>query len=94
MSLKVFGVDSPWRAVARKLIRLKRTAASDHLRLRKHRYLDRKQTLGEYDFRRFSEFLVFVDYMMKLRAKMYQSGTSKFHLLMSEGFSIQVMAVK
>ena len=42
----------------------------NHLRLRKHLYLDRNQTIGESELRRSSAYLVFLDYMMKLRAKM------------------------
>jgi hypothetical protein len=66
----------------------------NHLRLRKHLYLDRNQTIGESVLRRHSTCLVFLDYMMKLRAKMFQSDTSKFHLLMNKGSSVHVFAVK
>jgi hypothetical protein len=66
----------------------------NHLRLRKHLYLDRNQTLGESELRRNSACLVFLDYMMKLRAKMFQSDTSKFHLLMNKGSSVRVFDVK
>jgi hypothetical protein len=68
ISKRVFGVDSPWRAEARKLIPLKRTAASDHLCFESTStwYLDRNQTLGDSDLSRSSEFLGFPDCMMKL----------------------------
>jgi hypothetical protein len=47
-----------------------RDCHSNHWRLRKHLYLDRNQTIGESELRRSSTYLVFLDYMMKLRAKM------------------------
>jgi hypothetical protein len=67
---------------------------SNHLRLRKHLYPDRNQARGESELRRNSTQLVFLDYMMKLRAKMFKSDTSKFHLLMNKGSSVHVFAVK
>jgi hypothetical protein len=69
-----------------------RDCHSNHFRLRKHLYLDRNQTIGESELRRSSSVLVFLDCMMKLRAKMFTSDTSKFLLLM-KGSKVYVFAV-
>jgi hypothetical protein len=71
-----------------------RDCYSNHLRLRKHLYLDRNQTGGESLIRRYSDVVIFLDYMMKLRAKMFRSDTSKFYMVMSKGTSVSVAAVK
>jgi hypothetical protein len=71
-----------------------RDCHSNHLRLRQHLYLDRNQTIGESELRRSSTYLVFLDYMIKLHAKMFESDTSKFHVLMNKGSSVHVFAVK
>jgi hypothetical protein len=67
-----------------------RDCYSNHLRI----YLDQNQTIGELELRRRSVCLVFLDCMMKLRAKMFKSDSSTFHLLMNKGLSVHVFTVK
>jgi hypothetical protein len=61
-----------------------RDCYSNHLRLGKRLYLDRNQTIGELELGRSSYYLVFLDYMMKLRAKMFTSDSSRSHILMNK----------
>jgi hypothetical protein len=57
-----------------------RKCYDDHLRYRRHLYLDRNQSYGESN--RTSSFVAKLDYMMKLRAKQFKADTSIFHLMM------------
>jgi hypothetical protein len=56
-----------------------RKCYDDHLRYRRHLYLDRNQSYGEIELNRTSRFVAKLDYMMKLRAKQYKADTSIFH---------------
>jgi hypothetical protein len=67
---------------------------TDHRRYLKHLYLDRNQTYGEIQIKRYSSVVGFLDYMMKLRGKIFREGTNDFHLVMNIGTSVHVLAVK
>ncbi len=71
-----------------------RKCYDDHLRYRRHLYLDRNQSYGEIELNRTSRFIAKLDYMMKLRAKQYNADTSIFHLMMSKGCSVHVFCFK
>ena len=71
-----------------------RKCYDDHLRYRRHLYLDRNQSYGEIELNRTSRFIAKLDYMMKLRAKQYNADTSIFHLMMSKGCSVHVFCLK
>ena len=60
----------------------------------RHFYLYRNQKCGEMKHVKEEDFLVTMDYMMKLRAKMHQIYSSKFHALMKRGFSVQLFCIK
>ena len=65
-----------------------------HIRYRKHLYLDRNQMHGENEIDYQEPFVGKMDYMMKLRAEMFKSPTSSFHLLMNKGTSVHVFCAK
>jgi hypothetical protein len=50
-----------------------RKCHDDHLRYRRHLYLDRNQSYGEIELNRMSRFIAKLDYMMKVRAKQYKA---------------------
>ena len=60
----------------------------------RHFYLYRNQKCGEMKHVKEEDFLVTMDYMMKLRAKMHQIYSSKFHALMTKGCSVHVYFIK
>ena len=57
-------------------------------------YLDLNQTRGEMKPGKEGYWLVTMEYMMKLRAKIHQSDSSKFHALMTKGCSVHVFFIK
>ena len=65
-----------------------------HTRYIRHLYLDRNQTWGELDIGRTSTWSIYMDYMMKLRAKIWQTNSSNFHVLMNKGCSVHVFCMK
>jgi hypothetical protein len=71
-----------------------RKCYDDHLRYRRHLYLDRKQGYGEIELNTTSRFVAKLDYMMKQRAKQYKADTSIYHLMMSKGCSVHVFCFK
>jgi hypothetical protein len=66
----------------------------NHLRHRQHLYLDRNQTYGEIQINRYSDDVCKLDYMMKLRAQVWKSDTSMFHVLMNKGTSVHVFCYR
>jgi hypothetical protein len=71
-----------------------RKCYDDHLRYRRHLYLDRNQSYGEIEFNRTSKACAKLDYMMKLRAKQWKADSSVFHLMMSKGSSVHVFCYR
>ena len=71
-----------------------RKCYDDHLRYRRHLYLDRNQSYGEIELNRTSKACAKLDYMMKLRAKQWKADTSVFHLMMNKGTSVHVFCFK
>jgi len=65
-----------------------------HTRYIRHLYLDRNQTYGELKLANLGTYCVFMDYMMKLRAKQWLSDSSCFHMLMNKGCSVHVFCIK
>jgi hypothetical protein len=71
-----------------------RSCQGRHIRYRRHLYLDRNQSYGEIMLARFARWVIKIDYMMKLRAKFWESDSSVFHLIMNKGSSVHVCCVK
>ena len=40
------------------------------------------------------DWIVTIDYMIKLQGKMHQSNSSKFHVLMTKGCSVHLFCIK
>jgi hypothetical protein len=71
-----------------------RKCIENHLRYRRHLYLDRNQSFGEMQMNKNSDNFVKQDYMMKIRPKQWKADCSVFHLMMSEGHSVSVFCFK
>jgi hypothetical protein len=101
-TIDVSAVDIPWNQSSMShhdlnmlsLCDCIRKCYDDHLRYRRHLYLDRNQSYGEIELNRTSRFVAKLDYIMKLRAKQYKADTSIFHLMMSKGCSVHVFCFK
>jgi hypothetical protein len=71
-----------------------RKCIENHVRYRRHLYLDRDQSYGEMQMNKNSRHFVKQDYMMKIRPKQWQADCSVFHLMMSKGQSVSVFCYK
>jgi hypothetical protein len=71
-----------------------RKRIENHLRYRRHLYLDRNQSYGEMQMNKNSPNFVKQDYMMKISPKQWQADCSVFHLMMSKGQSVSVFCFK
>ena len=65
-----------------------------HYQYVRHLYLDCNQMRGEMKPGKEEDWLVTMEYMMNLQAKMHQSAYSKFHGLMTKGCSVHVFCIK
>lgn len=63
-------------------------------RYMRHLYLDKNQTYGEVWIKALQEAVALMDYMMKLRSKIFDADTSLFHLTNSKGMSVHVFCLK